>query len=241
MKKTILTLLFSVLITNLASAQQFTNMYPDSNETAPSYARLTANSYKVEGDPNIENFFVAIIPGLNRFFYTEKNIKQAMREDENFEIDTKNGFIRFFEEGSGSLEVQACYWNTRNKQKMMAVYFDEHDFAQSVCENIDEKDHDKILTSSFLAFFLYNAETKTLESIEPPIMNTLEMPEIVEKENNTPKTANNQEEVYVDTTPIHFICQLPQRGKDIKYCFSRESELDTAEWKTLKFNGLMFE
>lgn len=232
MRKIIAATLLALGLTTMVNAQQFTLMPTiEGHEPGSNYESLTSKTYKVEGKPDIESFFIALAPGIDKGFEDIKQLKQDIKDETYFTIDKKNGFIKYSCEGAGGVHIESCYWNTKNKQKMVAVYYDAHDEFFKQKENSTETESE-IKTTSYLAFFLYNEETKTLESIEPPFRETLEMPKIEEKAGEeVDKGLQN---------PIHFICRLPQHGKNIEYRFGREED-ENQVWHTLTFNGLLFE
>lgn len=234
MRKIIAATVLALSLATMASAQQFTLMPTrEGQEPGSNYESLTSKTYKVEGKPDIESFFIALAPGIDKGFEDKKQLIQDMKEGNYFTIDKKSGYIEYGCEGDGGIRIRSCYWNTTNKQKMVAVYYDSHEFFPIKDSNPEQSE---ILTTSYLAFFLYNEETKTLESIEPPFKETLEMPKVEEKTEEAKPDENSD---YIQN-PIHFLCKLPQKGKDIQYRFGREED-ENQVWHTLTFNGLLFE
>lgn len=116
------------------------------------YDKLTRGTYKVNGKPDIESFFVALFPG---FGWSGNSLADLDTEPE---LDKKNGYVFCSWEGSGSLRIQCCYWNRSDKKKMVGVHYHEHDMDIN----------DKVTATSFICFFLYNEKTQMLEFIKDP-------------------------------------------------------------------------
>lgn len=163
-----------------------------------------ANVFPVKGGEGIEQFYMALMPGVSEY-YKLNNITSLEEDEEGtYDIDKKNGYIRYFQEGAGGLQMQCCYWKREDGTKLVGFYYDEHS---------EDVEHQRMNCESFLQFYTYNTTLNVLEPIRDPF--DMEMPE---------KT--------------HFVCQLPQTGKDVKYRFGLEEE--DGEWSTLKWNGIDF-
>lgn len=196
--------------------EQFKNRYQ------PLYA-----SIKVKGTPNVQSF-VESLP-----IYSEEYGWYA-----DPEIDKKNGYFHYFEEGSGHVDYYGAVWNRNDGSKLFIFSFDDCDWNEH--EDHTETFNIKIYQNyyylgacafrpnedspvSFLdyitgcAAYLYNPDTKTLDFLpEPPF-------------NKCPQT----------TTRRQFI--LPQHGKDITIIDGFDLEGEELTKHTLKWNGRDFD
>lgn len=117
------------------------------------------NSFPVKGGEGIEQFYMALLPGLHTF-YVDKSLAQLQEDNEGeFVIDKKNGYISYFQEGAGSTRMQCCYWNRKDGVKLVGFFYDEHN------ENPEKQ---RMEYDSFLQFYTYNTTLKCLEAIRDP-------------------------------------------------------------------------
>ncbi len=115
------------------------------------------NSFPVKGGVGIEQFYMALMPGVSTYF-KDNNITSIDQDEEGeYIVDKKNGYLSHFAEGSGSLRMQCCYWNRADGSKLVGFYYDAHDF-----------DGQAIKYNSFAQFYTYNETSKCLDAINKP-------------------------------------------------------------------------
>lgn len=105
---------------------------------------------------------------------------------------------------------QQCCYWNRDDKKKLVAYF-EHGHEYDINGNCNP--------SSFICFFLYNENTKELEPIKAPFSSPLE-------------AAKNKKD--------HFVCNIPEKGKDIEYYIGCNGE-ENIVYKKLKWNGMGFD
>jgi len=129
------------------------------------YLRLISRTYKVGENPNIEDFFIAMSTGISPY-YESNPIKKVGEDDEGiYEIDKKNGYLRHTVEGDGRYELQLCYWNRTDGNKLLALYNLTLTFYGEAEEPVCD---------SFLTFFVCDKETGEIKHIDDPIEGDLE-------------------------------------------------------------------
>ena len=115
----------------------------------------------VQGGVGVEQFYMAVMRVVNPY-YAENNINSVKEEEEGtFELDRKNGYIRYFSEGGDcGLEVQCCYWKRPDGTLLVGFYY-----------RLQEADGPY---DAFLYFYNYNAAKHCLDYLEPPLDTTLQ-------------------------------------------------------------------
>lgn len=150
MRRIIITALAFIGILACASAQDI------------DYSRGTrwrmANHFPVKGGIGIEQFYMALMPGVSEYFKLNNITSIADDPEGTYEIDKKNGFIRHTVEGDGRLTMECCYWKRDNGQCLVGFYYDEHDVQPDGSVNYD----------SFMRFYVYNEANQKLECIREP-------------------------------------------------------------------------
>lgn len=183
------------------------------------------STFKVEGTPNIEKFIRAL-PLFDKEF----------EWDSCAEIDKKNGYFYYFEEGDGAFEVYGALWNRKDDKKLFIVSYRQSELkpfkghTEPFCISGDSKwyyisadrwgnelsEEEFIECESGFMAYLYNPTTKKLEPLpEPPFKN------------------------WANSTS-HRLLHLPQKGKDIEV---KEYQLGSEDPKEyiLRWNGMTFE
>lgn len=193
-------------------------------EQEPIFWALAGN-FKVEGAPCVQSFVEALpIYSKEYGWYNDP------------EIDNRNGFFQYSEEGSGGLFYYGAVWRRKDGSRLFILSYRETEWTDSEGrterftrhsgspwyysstevmmggENQDEKsflDHD-----TGFAAYLYNEATHTLELLpEPPIDGW-------------------------QPQETHRFLILPQKGKDIEV---QEGVDEEPTSYTLKWNGMTFE
>ncbi len=184
---------------------QTSDCIEEQSEEEDLYLRLISRSYKVKANPNIEDFFIAMSTGISSYYESNPITKVGEDDEGIYEIDKKNGYLRHTVEGDGWYELQLCYWNRNDGNKLLAIYNLTRTFLGY---------SDELVSESFLTFFVCDKETGVITHIEDPIEGGLEGPDCL-------------------------FCELPKKGKDIKYYYS-DHYIPDAVQKTLKWNGMGF-
>lgn len=118
-------------------------------------------------------------------------------------VDTKNGFVSYTAPIDGALEtLEMCYWNSDNKnEKMVAIN------RITTAMGYDE---------SFLIFYRYNAKTRKMRHIEPPLDRLPNAADLINRSKADKATLdrvlNSSNE---DANRFLPAFQLPRNGKDI--------------------------
>lgn len=182
-------------------------------------------SFKVEGSPNIESFIYAL-----PFF--EKEYEWG---DET-EIDKANGYFHTSSDGAGQSIYYGALWNRKDGKKLFIFSYRVSDMAvheghtKPFCVAGGSKFYyvsankwyDEAAENEFIdletgfAAYLYNPDTKEIESLDEPPFNGW------------------------STMKSNMYLILPQKGKDIEVEESRIGEDEEIAHK-LKWNGMTFD
>lgn len=188
------------------------------------YPQLT-QSFEVKGTPCVQSF-VEALPIYN----------EEYGWDVEPDIDNKNGYFHFSQEGSGGVSYYGCVWKRDDGSRLFIFSYRETGWNEyegrtgrftRFCDSpwyysstevyLVGEDGDEM---SFLdydtgfAAFIYNDDTHTLEPLSEPPINGWKVKE------------------------AHRMLILPQKGKDIEV---REGVDEDATFYTLKWNGITFD
>lgn len=181
-------------------------------------------SFKVNGGVGIESFVEAIgLGGIDGW-------------SNDPVVDKANGFFNYSEEGDGSVNYYAVYWNRSDGKKLFMVsyrviqntnvYFDQEDqednfgwYKIKVIKDDNSPDPDypnKHIEEVGCIAYLYNPSNQKLEPMGTPPFNAVQK-----------------------TDDLMFL-ELPRQGKDIKVIQYNINSPENITTHTLKFNGLNF-